>query len=338
MSNTSLHFTTRTPGRCGLFVGGLLTVMMINGCSGGAPSAAKTPKAIFIIVDGIPADVLEKTDTPHMDDIAGDHGYTRSYVGGEVGGPTESPTVSAVGYNSLITGTWANKHNVYDNDIREPDYRYWDIFRIAKTHDASLQTAIFSTWLENRTLLVGDGLDAAGGKKLDYHFDGFEHDTERFPHDLLRTYIRNIDELVSNETARYVEEYGPDLSWVYLEFTDDVGHAFGDSPQQTEALKIMDGNVGTIWSAVRKRQEAHNEDWLIVVTTDHGRDAETGKSHGGQSERERTTWIVTNSRKLNDRFANLPAVVDILPSIASHLGLEMPQEIREQLDGQSFID
>ena len=322
----------------GQILGGLFIAFLVNGCNATEQVPTKTPKAIFIIVDGIPADVLEKVGTPHMDDVTMNGGYTRAYVGGEVGGPSETPTVSAPGYQSLVTGTWANKHNVYDNDVDDPDYQYWDIFRIAKNHNASLHTAIFSTWLENRTRLVGDGLPEAGGNKLDYSFDGFEHDTDRFPHDLLRTYIRNIDDHVSTEAARYVEEIGPDLSWVYLEFTDDVGHALGDSPEQIEAVGIMDGNVGRIWDAVKRRQAAHNEDWLIVVTTDHGRDPETGKNHGGQSERERTTWIVTNSDNLNDRFANMPAVVDILPSIVNHMDLDMPSEIRSQLDGQSFID
>jgi len=327
--------TTRTMAHV---VVGLFFFTLINGCKAADQVFEETPKAIFIIVDGIPADVIEKTATPNLDDIAASGGYTRAYVGGEVGQPSETPTVSAPGYQSLITGTWANKHNVYDNEVENPDYQYWDIFRIAKTHDASLQTAIFSTWLDNRTRLIGDGLPEAGGNKLDYHFDGFEHDTERFPHDFGRTYIRDIDGLVSDETARYLGENGPDLSWVYLEFTDDVGHALGDSPEQIEAVGIMDGNIGKIWDAVKKRQEAHEEDWLVVITTDHGRDEKTGKGHGGHSERERTTWIVTNSDSLNDRFDNMPAVVDILPSIVNHMDLSMPTEIREQLDGQSFID
>jgi len=335
MSSNYKLLTTRTKA---LVVLSLFFVAMINGCNATAQVSEKTPKAIFIIVDGIPADVIEKTATPSLDDISASGGYTRAYVGGEVGQPSETPTVSAPGYQSLITGTWGNKHNVLDNDVENPNYQYWDIFRIAKTHDASLQTAIFSTWLENRTRLIGDGLPEAGGNKLDYHFDGFEHDTERFPHDLGRTYIRNIDELVTDETARYLVEIGPDLSWVYLEFTDDVGHAFGDSPQQKYAVTLMDGNLGKIWNAVTKRQESHDEDWLVVITTDHGRDEKTGKDHGGQSDRERTTWIVTNSGNLNDRFANMPGVVDILPSIVNHMDLSVPTEIREQLDGQSFID
>ena len=139
-------------------------------------------KAVFIIVDGIPADVVEAADTPVLDEIAAQGGYTRAWVGGEAGGESETPTVSAPGYMNLITGTWANKHNVYDNDVSDPDYRYWDIFRIAKAHDPGIRTAIYSTWTDNRTKLLGNGLPEAGGSKLDFHADGYELDTERFPH------------------------------------------------------------------------------------------------------------------------------------------------------------
>ncbi len=106
----------------------------------------------------------------------------------------------------------------------------------------------------------------------------------------------------------------------------------------TAAVEFMDGQIGRIWNAVQKRQRSHHEDWLILITTDHGRDEKTGQTHGGQSKRERTTWIVTNSDNLNTHFDELPAIVDILPSIATHLQLPIPEKIRDQLDGRSFID
>ena len=317
---------------------GCLTAILLIAVWSSSTVFAKSPAAIFIIVDGIPADVLENTSTPVLDSIAGKGGYTRAYVGGEIGGESQSPTSSAIGYNNLLTGTWANKHNVYDNQVNDPNYAYWDIFRMAKEHDPTLQTAIFSTWTDNRTKLIGDGLKEAGGSKLDYVFDGFELNVERFPHDLQEHYIRAIDDLVTDEAARYVESNGPDLSWVYLEYTDAVGHNYGDGPEMTAAVQHMDGQIGKIWSAVQKRQQAYDEEWMIVITTDHGRDAKTGQDHGNQSERERTIWIVSNSDNLNERYYQTPAIVDILPSIAAHLKLEIPENIRNQLDGQSFID
>jgi predicted AlkP superfamily pyrophosphatase or phosphodiesterase len=302
------------------------------------PAYGDDRKAIFIIVDGIPADVIEEVSTPNLDAIAGARGYTRSYVGGSPGEESESPTVSAVSYNSLLTGTWAYKHNVWTNAIVDPNYEYWDIFRIAKNHDPSSQTAIFSTWTDNRSKLLGDGLDEAGGYKLDHYADGFELDTERFPHDLMANYIREIDEVVANEAAEYIASEGPDLSWVYLQYTDDVAHRFGDGAEMTAAVELMDDQLGRIWNAVEQRQQTGNEDWMVIVTTDHGRDAETGMSHGGQTNRERTAWIVTNVESLNSRFREMPAIVDILPSIATHMQLDMPATVREQLDGQSFVD
>lgn len=312
----------------------LVMALLTLGCQARVP----TPKAVFIIIDGIPADLQESTATPNMDEIGNIGGYARAYIGGEVGGESETPTISAVGYMSLITGTWSNKHNVWDNDVAEPNYAYWDIFRIAHEHDPSLDTAIFSTWEDNRTKLIGDGLPEAGGHKLDYYFDGFENDTKRFPHDEHDTYLNEIDDLVTDEAARYIEAIGPDLSWVYLEYTDTVAHRFGDSAELAETLQVADGRVGRIWKAIKNRQQDYDEDWLIVVTTDHGRDAETGKDHGGQTDRERTIWIVTNSLNLNEKFGDNTALVDILPSLAAHLELSIPPDIEAQLDGQSFID
>ncbi|MEC7606210.1 MAG: alkaline phosphatase family protein [Pseudomonadota bacterium] len=304
----------------------------------GSSVHAATPKAVFILLDGIPADLVESVSTPFFDEIAKDGGYARAYVGGQAGGASESPTVSAVGYNSLLTGTWANKHRVYSNQIRSPDYRYWDIFRLVKQHNPVLNTALFSTWEDNRTKLLGHGRPEAGGDKLDYYFDGFENDEQRFPHDEAREYIKQIDDLVSREAARYLAQHGPDLSWVYLEFTDDIGHLYGDGDEMAAAITLMDTNVGRIWRSVQARQQAEDEDWLVLITTDHGRDALTGKSHGGQTDRERTIWIATNSTALNEHFRNLPGIVDILPSILTHLEIAVPQAVSEQFDGKSFID
>ena len=302
------------------------------------PSFSQEKKVVFIILDGIPAGELEATSTPNLEKIAAIGGYARAYTGGEKGGASETPTISAVGYNSLLTGTWANKHNVWDNDIAAPNYSYWTIFRLMREAKPNSKLAIFSTWEDNRTKLLGEVLNETGNLKLDFVFDGFEKDTLTYPHDRDKDYIRKIDNLVSFEAAHILKTQAPDLSWVYLEFTDDMGHRFGKSPQLTSAIELADAQVGRIWDAVQVREKNFGEEWLIWITTDHGRKAPDFKDHGGQSDSEREIWMVTNAENLSDRFhSGKAAMVDILPSLVDFLEIQVPDVQRKNWDGSSLL-
>ena len=312
----------------------LLQLILIASISVDTAAQRKTPKVVFVIADGIPADLLEKANKPNLDKIIAQGFYKRAYVGGIKGTYNQTPTVSAPGYNNLITGTWANKHNVVDNNIKNPNYHYWNIFRYLKNQYPQKTTAIFSTWLDNRTKLVGDGLPATGGFKVDLAFDGYELDTLQFPHDKGSIYTHLIDDLVVAKADSCIRATAPDLSWIYLEHTDDMGHRYGNSPEMEKAIGYLDQEMGKIWDAIQYREKNFKEDWLIIITTDHGRDAATGKNHGGQSERERTTWMLSILKNTNAYFQNNdPAIVDILPTIARFQKIDLPQVNREELDG-----
>ena len=298
----------------------------------------KNPKTLFVIVDGIPADVIERVNTPGIDAVVASGSYQRAFVGGEVGLPTQSPTVSAVGYMSLLTGTWSNKHNVRANHGLEPNYAYWDIFRVAKHQAEPATTAIFSTWTDNRTILLGDGLPEAGGNKFDVVADGFEVDSMFAPDLDGVDRIQTIDLHVTNVAAKSLVEVAPDLSWVYLQHTDDIGHRDGDGPSMDQAVRWIDARVLELYSAVKAREkQAADEDWLVIVTTDHGRKASDGKSHGGQSERERTIWIASNTPRMVSSAERGAAIVDIYPTIVAHMRFDVPDEVAAQLEGQSLL-
>ncbi len=299
--------------------------------------AQKKHKAIFVIADGIPADLLEKLPMPHLKEIYKEGGYTRAYVGGELNGYSETPTISSNGYNSLLTGTWVNKHNVWGNEIADPNYQYWNIFRLFKTQYPDRITAVFSTWIDNRTKLIGSSSAAAGNIVPDYYFDGMELDTALYPHDTAGHFYNLIDEAVTDTAAAVIKRIAPDLSWVYLEYTDEMGHRHGNSEYLTNSVLMLDNKLAKLWEAIRYREQTTNEVWQIYITTDHGRE-ENGYHHGAQTVRERTTWIATNAKNLNKYFYQpQPGIVDIMPSIASFLQVDIPKEKRMEIDGVSLV-
>lgn len=301
-------------------------------------ASAQNKKVLFIIADGIPASELEKATKPSFDAIIANGAYLPCYVGGEKGGVTQSPTISAVGYNSLLTGTWTNKHGVVDNAIKNPNYNYPTIFKVFKDQYPAKKIGIFSTWLDNRTKLVGDGLAQTNYLHVDYNRDGYELDTIQFPHDKNAKYIHWIDEKVVAEAAHLIKDSAPDLSWVYLEYTDDMGHRYGKSPELDTAISMLDKQIQKLMTAINYREKSFNEEWLVIITTDHGRDAQTGKDHGGQSDAERNTWLVINHRPNHQAFENRTAVVDIFPTIASFLNIKLPKTVAEALEGVSLLD
>lgn len=315
----------------------LSVFLFLLGCCLATSVQAKKRKTVFIIADGIPADVIERVSTPVLDEISALGGYTRAYMGGEVNGITQTPTISAVCYNSLLTSTWVNKHNVWGNDISAPNYNYWTIFRIAETQRKDIRTAIFSSWEDNRTKLVGEGLDSTGNIKIDYALDGLELDKQAYPDEAHSMQIFKIDEKISEEAAVCIRKDAPDLMWVYLWFMDCAGHEFGDSEFFDQYTALTDKQISRIWEAVKYREKTFDEEWMIVVTTDHGRSASDGRGHGGQSERERITWISTNV-KPNDYFEKqLPTIVDITPSICRFMDFTIPKGLVYEQEGAPFV-
>lgn len=297
----------------------------------------KTRKTLYLIVDGVEPDFLEMVHPKTIFDIAKTGSYGHGYCGGQTGTYTESFTLSAIGYSNILFGTWMNKHRVTANENLNPNYNYWNLFRIAKNQKKDYKTAVFTSWTDNTTYLVGKDKEANGNLKVDFVADGFDLDNKQFPKKELDLQIYDIDSVVCQRAAECVRKNAPDLSWVYLWYTDDAFHYKGFGDFSKEYLLKEDRLIDLIWQAIKYREKNFDEEWLFIVTTDHGREAK-GFDHGSQSASERSIWMAVNRKDLNAHFYS-PSLsqVDILPSICRWMNFDVPQNVAWEQDGVSFI-
>lgn len=81
-----------------------------------------------------------------------------------------------------------------------------------------------------------------------------------------------------------------------FEHTDHAGHnsGFGNTNEEyIAACKEMDSWGYDIIKTIEARSTYAQEDWLIIIGTDHGG---TEYGHGGQSPMERMTWLSCNKK------------------------------------------
>jgi hypothetical protein len=71
---------------------------------------------------------------------------------------------------------------------------------------------------------------------------------------------------------------------------------------------------------MRARPKSAEEDWLVLITTDHGG---RGNAHGGDSDVERNIWLIANGPRLpRERLLEEPVPqTALVPMIYAHLGI-----------------
>jgi len=295
----------------------------------GQEGAFAGKRVLFIGIDGCRADAvtaaMERGLAPQLKMLCeGDNGLLtlKCYAGGELGTPTHQRTVSGPGWTSLLTGVWVDRHRVKDNQFLGGRFQTYAHFmrRIKEVQPRSF-CASFVDWPPIHDS-IADASRVGDNEFLDVKFT-------RAP-DAKRHFIDNPEKDIEVRDAalKTLREHDPDAMFVYFGSVDEFGHGAIDergsfSPENIiylNAISHVDSHVGELVRAMRARPKFAEEDWLVLITTDHGG---RGNAHGGDSDVERNIWLIANGPRLpRERLLEEPVPqTALVPMIYAHLGI-----------------
>lgn len=286
-------------------------------------------RVLFIGIDGCRADAvreaMERGLAPQLKGLVESNGglFTRTcYAGGEMNSPSQQPTVSGPGWSSLLTGVWTDRHRVKDNRFLGARFQtYAHFMRRIKEVKPSAWCASFADWPPIHSS-IADGSRLNGAEFLDVKFTTSP--------DASRHFIDNPEKDIESrdEALKALRTRDPDAMFVYFGSVDEVGHGAIDergsfSPENAlylNAISHVDSHIGELLRAMKARPLFAEEDWLVLICTDHGG---RGNSHGGDSDAERKIWLAASGRHLNrEELLTKPVPQTVLvPMIYRHLGI-----------------
>jgi len=124
-----------------------------------------------------------------------------------------------------------------------------------------------------------------------------------------------------------------DVMFVQLDDVDHAGHAHGFSPRSAKYLKAIeksDRQFGKMLSALKSRNTYDQENWLIIVTSDHGG---SGKGHGKNIDEHTTVFYFASGLSVDiGKIYDEVNVVDVAVTALDHLGIAIKDEWN--LDGR----
>ena len=276
---------------------------------GDKPQALGGKKALIVTIDGLSYEALLQARQ------AGQHPALKSLTiapaqtGGYVGTPSEQRTLPLPGWASLITGVWADQHGLRGVGTNSPELNAPTLLALASTPPQAamaLSTADYRT-LWSQDLQEGRIIEAAN--------------------------CTDSDSCVSEQTQKYLQE-GKSLILAQIQAPARAATQGGlGSPAYQQAVQESLLALDKLLAIIEQRKQADaSEDWLLILTTSYGLD-EFGGTTGSQFNRNKTSFIATNKTLASlpaidgqvtssTDMNTLAAVIDIAPTVLSHLGIQ----------------
>lgn len=264
-------------------------------------SNPKENKVLIIGIDGCRPDALLVANTNNIDSLWKNGAYTFNAKADEI-------SSSGICWTSMLTGVWHDKHNVISNDYKNPNIKEFPhFFRRVKQFKQELSTYSIVNWDPIHKILQTNDADVVKSFKT--------------------------DEAVTEEVIHILSEDNVDVIFVQFDDVDHAGHYYDFDTLSEEyilSITVADMQVGRIVQSLRQRSNYNNENWLIIITTDHG----GSNFRHGLNIKEHTTvfYIVSGDNTNKGEIIDDVNIIDVSITAMKHLGVPIKHDWN--LDGK----
>ena len=261
-------------------------------------NAQDAKKVLIIGIDGCRPDALQVANTPNLDNLIANGLYSPDALNDDI-------TISGPGWSAILCGVLSDKHLVTNNNFSGNNYQTFPhFFKYINDNDLAWHTVSICHWGPINDAIVQDYADF----KLNV----------------------GSDLEVATQAKDYIAVNDPDVMFLHFDDPDGVGHSSGFTPTNPNYISIIesvDEHIGTVMNSIVSRPNYEEEDWLILVTTDHGG---IGTSHGGSSIEEENVFFIASGKNVETQVIEKGSSF-IIDDVMNCIG----DSVELQLDGEN---
>jgi hypothetical protein len=269
------------------------------------PAEVESSKRAMIIgVDGLDGEEMHIAQTPTINRLQTGGLWSR-----EASTQLTGNTSSGPGWTSILTGVEVKDHYITSNGNYGARNQQFPSF-LKRLRDNNYTTGVSIQWADIFSILESDAYNSYGSG--------------------------NQQEVTDWVIEQLESEEGYDAYFVHLDDVDHAGHAHGFTADQEEynlAIEEADRNIGEILDAILEGPNIQNEEWMIIVTTDHGGDV--AGTHGTIApDYQVIPLIISGATYSNEKLPEgFGSHLDVHPTILDFF--DIPNDELE-LDGLSW--